>query len=211
VLDRASAVADFCREIATAAAQVDEMLALGKEQGFLAYVAKGDFFGGWVLVEKGRPAEGIASMAAALATLQANRDEDFVPLYLLRLATGHVRAGQASDALTLVCAELTRVATTGERLFEPELHRLEGEILLSMPRRDEAAALACFRRAIASAQKHDAKSWELRAAASLARLLAERKEREQACDALTPVYGWFTEGFDTADLKDAKALLDALG
>jgi class 3 adenylate cyclase/predicted ATPase len=209
--DRATAVADFCREITTATAQVDEMLALGREQGFLVYVAKGDFLRGRMLVEQGRPAEGIAPMGAALATLEANRDEDFVPLYLVQLATAHARAGQAAEGLSLVRRGLTRIEKTGERLFEAELHRLEGEILESSPIRDDAAALKCFRRAIAAAQEQGAKSWELRAATSLARLWRDQGRRAEARDLLAPVYGWFTEGFDTADLRDAKALLDELG
>jgi class 3 adenylate cyclase/predicted ATPase len=210
-LDRATGVADFCREIATATAHVDEMLALGREQGFLVYVAKGDFFRGWMSVEEGRAAEGIAPMGAALATLEANRDEDFVPLYLVQLATAHARAGQAAEALSLVRRGLTRIEKTGERLFEAELHRLKGEILMCLPIRDDAAALKCFDRAIATAQEQGAKSWELRAATSLARLWRDQGKVAKARDLLAPVYGWFTEGFDTADLQDAKALLDELG
>jgi predicted ATPase len=208
--DRATAVADFCREITTATAQVDQMLALGTEQGFLVYVAKGDFFRCRMLVEQGRPAKAIAPMGAALATLEANRDEDFVPLYLVQLATAHARAGHAAEGLNLVRRGLTRIEKTGERLFEAELHRLEGEILESSPIRDDAAALKCFRRAIAAAQKQGAKSWELRAATSLARLWRDQGKLADARDLLAPVYGWFTEGFETADLKDAKALLDEL-
>ena len=209
-LDRATAVADFCREIATATGQVDEMSALGQEQGFLVYVAKGDFLRGRMSVEDGRPAEGIAAMGMALATLRANRDEDFTPFYVLQLAAAHARTGQAAEALRLVRRGLTRVAKAGERLFEAELHRLEGKILVSLPTRDDDAALKCFRRALATARKQDAKFWQLRAATSLARLWAEQGERQKARDLLAPVYGWFTEGFDTADLKDAKALLDEL-
>jgi predicted ATPase len=112
--------------------------------------------------------------------------------------------------LRLVRRGLTRVAKAGERLFEAELHRLEGEILVSLPTRDAAAALKCFRRAVATAREQDARSWELRAATSLARWWAECGKRQEAREILAPVYGWFTEGFDTADLKDAKALLDEL-
>jgi class 3 adenylate cyclase/predicted ATPase len=209
-LDRATTIAAFRREITTEAERVDEMLALGKEKGFSAYAAKGDFFRGWMLVEEGRPTEGVASMWPALATLQANGDEDFVPLCLGQLAVAHARAGQLSEALTLVHSGLTRVATTGERLFEPELHRLEGEFLLSLQRRDDAAALRCFRRAIATAREQEARSWELRAATSFARLWRDQGKHARARDLLASIYGWFTEGFDTADLKDAKALLDEL-
>jgi predicted ATPase len=105
---------------------------------------------------------------------------------------------------------LDRVKTTGERLYEAELHRLMGEVLSSHPERDLAEAKACFRRAVEVAKEQGAKSLELRAATSLAGLWAEQGKRAQARDLLAPVYGWFTEGFDTADLKDAKALLDEL-
>jgi predicted ATPase len=110
-----------------------------------------------------------------------------------------------------VHSALIRATTTGERLFEPELYRLKGELLLSLPTRDDSAASRCLRRAIAIAQEQDAKSLELRAATSLARLCRDQGRRTEAHDELAPVYGWFTEGFDTADLKDAKALLEELG
>jgi predicted ATPase len=102
---------------------------------------------------------------------------------------------------------LAQVEGTGERWFEPELHRLRGELLVSIPDGDRAQAEACFRHAIATARQCHMRLWELRAATSLARLLAEPRE---ALALLAPVYDWFTEGFDTADLKDAKALLDEL-
>jgi predicted ATPase len=102
------------------------------------------------------------------------------------------------------------VQHTGERWFEAELHRLKGEVLLSLSKRDGAEAESSFKRAIQVARGHGAKMWELRAATSLARLWADQGRRADAHDLLAPVYGWFTEGFDAADLKDAKALLDEL-
>jgi predicted ATPase len=102
---------------------------------------------------------------------------------------------------------LDRVKRTGECWFEPELHRLRGEVLSALPGHDPVGAEACFQRAIAIAQGQSAKMFELRAAVSLARLWAEQGRRAEAHEMLAPVYGWFTEGFDTADLKDAKALL----
>src|SRR5262249_3538974 len=98
----------------------------------------------------------------------------------------------------------------GERWSEPEMHRLKGELLLQQHLDNQADAETCFQQAITIAQNQQAKSWELRATASLARLWQQRGKRQEAHDLLAPVYGWFTEGFDTADLKDAKALLDAL-
>jgi predicted ATPase len=105
---------------------------------------------------------------------------------------------------------LTAVETTKERLYEAEVHRTAGEIALSSPEPDAPKAEAYFERALAVARAQQAKSWELRAAASMARLWRDQGKRQQAHDLLAPVYGWFTEGFDTLDLKDAKALLEQL-
>jgi predicted ATPase len=105
---------------------------------------------------------------------------------------------------------LTLVDTTGERWYEPELYRLKGELLLQQSSDNQDEAENCFQQAITVAQNQQAKSFELRAATSLARLWQQPGKRQAARDLLAPVYGWFTEGWDTADLKEAKALLDAL-
>ena len=105
---------------------------------------------------------------------------------------------------------LAQVERTGERWYEAELRRIKGELVLSLPTPDQPAAEACFREAIEIALAQEAKSWELRAAMSLARLWAEQDQRRRAGHLLAPVYGWFTEGFATRDLKDARALLDQL-
>ena len=118
---------------------------------------------------------------------------------------GRPEAGQSAIAEALAFAE-----ESGERWWEAELHRLKGELLLAQSTENRAEAEACFHRALEVAQQQSAKAFELRAATSLARLWAEQGKRAEAHDLLAPVYGWFTEGFDTADLKDAKALLDEL-
>ena len=105
---------------------------------------------------------------------------------------------------------LASVETTGERWLEAEIHRVAGEIALASPKRDAVGAEAYFERALAIARAQQAKSWELRAATSLARLWREQHKRQQAHELLAPIYGWFSEGFDTLDLKQAKALLDEL-
>jgi predicted ATPase len=105
---------------------------------------------------------------------------------------------------------LERVDTTGERWYEPELYRLKGELLLQRSSDNTTESEACFQHAISIAQSKQAKSWELRATTSLARLWQQQGKRQEAYDLLAPVYTWFTEGFDTADLKDAKALLQVL-
>jgi predicted ATPase len=208
-LHRALTVFQLYRDVPAVAESVTAMLALGREQGFPIYVAAGTFNRGWLLVQRGFASEGVALMREELARLRANGDEDFLPYSLLLLAEAHGELGQTAMALGLADEALARVERTDERLFEAELHRLKGELMLLKPGADQAEAY--LRRAIDIARAQDAKLWELRAATSLARLWAEQGRHADAYYLLAPVYGWFTEGFDTPDLKDAKALLDKLG
>jgi predicted ATPase len=122
----------------------------------------------------------------------------------------HARVGEPARAAPRVGEALERIEKTGERWFEAEAYRIKGEVVLRFADPDQAEADRCFRRAIEVARNQGAKLWELRAATSLARLWTKQGKRAQARDLLAPVYAWFTEGFDTADLKDARALLDEL-
>ena len=122
----------------------------------------------------------------------------------------HAEIGQLNDAWRCIGEALTAVETTKEGLWEAEVHRTAGEIALMSAEPDAAKAQACFERALAAARQQQAKSWELRAATQLARLWHNQGEPQQARELLAPVYGWFTEGFNTRDLKEAKALLDEL-
>ena len=133
-----------------------------------------------------------------------------MPLYLSYLARAHAELGQFDDAWRCIGEAMTAVETTQEKWCEAEVHRVAGEIALMSPEPDAAKAEAYFERALAVARAQQAKSWELRAATSMARLWRDQGKRDAARDLLAPVYGWFTEGFDTLDLKEAKALLDAL-
>ena len=126
------------------------------------------------------------------------------------LARAHAELGQFDDAWRCIGEAMTAMETTKERWFEAEVHRIAGEIALMSPEPDAAKAEAYFERALAVARQQQAKSWELRAAMSMARLWRDQGKRQQARELLAPVYGWFTEGFDTLDLKEAKALLDEL-
>lgn len=126
------------------------------------------------------------------------------------MARAYAEAGQFDDAWRSIGEATTAVETTEERWCEAEIHRIAGEITLLSPERDIGKAEACFERALRLARKQQAKSWELRAATSLARLRRDQGKPRQAYDLLAPVFGWFTEGFDTLDLKGAKALLDDL-
>ena len=132
------------------------------------------------------------------------------PFYLSYLARAHAELGQFDDAWRYVGEAMTAVETTKERWFEAEIQRIAGEIALKSPVPDAAKAETYFERALAVARQQQAKSWELRAAMSMARLWRDQGKRHEARDLLAPVYGWFTEGFDTLDLKEAKALLDEL-
>jgi len=126
------------------------------------------------------------------------------------LVEAHLQTKQPEGGLRILEDAFSRVEPTGERMYESELYRLKGELLLLRDAGDAAKAEDSFRTALEIARGQGAKSWELRATTSLARLLAKQGKRDQARAMLAEIYGWFTEGFDTADLKDAKALLDEL-
>src|SRR5262249_4778293 len=132
----------------------------------------------------------------------------YAPTQLSHLATAYAKLGQFDDARRSIGEAITAMETSKETWFEAELNRIAGEIVLKAPETDAAKAEYYFERALAVARAQQAKSWELRAAMSLARLW---REPQQARELLAPVYGWFTEGFDTRDLKEAKALLEELG
>ncbi len=132
----------------------------------------------------------------------------YFPYGFAFLAEGLARQGDRTAALAALRQGLERACATGEHMWDAELHRLTGTVLLAENQLDEGQA--CLQQAIGIAQAQQAKSLELRAVANLARLWGEQGRRSEACDLLAPVYGWFTEGFDTADLKEAKALLEEL-
>jgi predicted ATPase len=127
------------------------------------------------------------------------------------LTQANIETGLLDDGLSALNEALAAADKREDRSGEPEIHRLKGELLLRQNHSNAAKALSCFQRAIEIARKQSAKSWELRATTSLARLLATQGRNDEARAMLTEIYGWFTEGFDTADLKDTKALLDELG
>jgi predicted ATPase len=132
----------------------------------------------------------------------------FMPWFLSNLARAHAELGQFDDAWHCIGEGLTAIETSKERWCEAEVNRMAGEITLMSPEPDAAKAEAYFEHALAVARQQQAKSWELRTAMSMARLWRDQGKRDEARDLLVPVYGWFTEGFDTLDLKEAKALLD---
>jgi predicted ATPase len=134
----------------------------------------------------------------------------FVPWHLSNLARAHAEVGQLNEALRCIGEALRTIETTKQRWCEAEVNRTAGEIALVSPLADIAKSETYFERALAVARQQQAKSWELRAAMSMARLWCDQGKRNEARDLLAPVYGWFTEGFDTLDLKEAKAQLNEL-
>ncbi len=172
------------------------------------WAARADLTRGWVLVKQGE-SEGIAMIRDALARLAANRFAAFRSLFGAMLAEACASVGQIDQALSAV-DEVLPFAQTEERYYEAELNRLRGEYLLMRDASNAAEAEQSFRAAIEIARAQQARSWELRATTSLARVLRDSNRRDEARTMLAEIYGWFTEGFDTADLKDAKALLDEL-
>jgi class 3 adenylate cyclase/predicted ATPase len=201
------------RDGETLVARSEELVALTAEQGFPHLLASGMFFRSWARLATGGVTEKVISeMRRALAMKQATGAEIKVPYFLGLLAEAHLKANKAREALRLVKTALARVNQTGERWFEAELYRLQGEALRRSPESDEteASAEACFRRALAVARDQGARLWELRATIGLAQIWRDHGKRQHAHDLLAPVYGWFTEGFDTLDLKQAKILLDEL-
>jgi predicted ATPase len=165
---------------------------------------------GWVLAVQGRSAEGIAQMRVGLSTLQATGAELAQPRLLAWLAEAYGHEGQAETGLRVVADALAVAHRTGERRDEAEISRIKGELLLRQAVPDVHQAEACFQQALAIARRQQAKSWELRAAMSLARLWQQQGKRAEARELLAEIYGWFSEGFDTADLQEAKAFLEAL-
>jgi predicted ATPase len=166
---------------------------------------------GWAQVAQGQDRQGLAQLRQGLAALRATGAALRLPYYLSLLAEACGHTGQAAEGLTLLAEALGRVHTAAEAWTEAELHRLKGELLLSWSADTHTEAEACLHQALAVARRQHAKAWELRAAMSLARLWQQQGKRAEAHELLAPVYEWFTEGFDTADLQEAKALLEELG
>ena len=195
----------------TAQECVDASIHLAMDQGFPHWRAHGLVLRGSTLVHQGQAKEGIEQITEGLRTYRATGAALGRPFFLALLAEAHGTMGRPEAGLTALAEALTLVDKTGERHYEAEIYRLKGELLLQRPSNNATEAETCFHHALDLARNQQAKSWELRAATSLARLWYQQGKRQEAHDLLAPVYHWFTEGFDTADLQEAKALLDALG
>jgi predicted ATPase len=199
------------REAAAVQAQADALLALATAQEFPLHVGYGTCWQGWALAMQGQSEVGLAQLRQGIAAVLATGQElsRSICLVLLAEAVGH--ACKVEEGLCLLTEALAAFAASGRGDTLAEAYRLQGTLLLCQATPDVAQAEACFQQALAIARRQQAKSWELRAAMSLSRLWQHQGKRAEAYDLLAPVYGWFSEGFDTADLREAKALLEELG
>ncbi len=191
--------------------RVEDAMALSIEHGIVQQHAAGIVMRGWLLADQGCAAEGIEQIRRGLEAREDIGAGAARPYFLALLAEAYEKAGQIEEGLSTLAEALIFVGTSGQRFYEAELYRLKGELLLrrSVPNASEAEA--CFQQALDIARHQQAKSWELRVAMSLSRLWQEQGKSDKARYLLAEIYDWFTEGFDTPDLKDAKALLDELG
>jgi predicted ATPase len=199
-----------CGNYSAANEQVIELVSLVEEKGAQFWKALGLSVRGCLLVLGGRPVDAIQMITSSITALRSTGSTLYWPLRLPYLATAYAEVGQFDDAWRCIDEAITAVETTNERWGEAEAHRTGGEIALLSPDPDAAKAQTYFERALQIARQQHAKSWELRAAISMARLRRDQGKRDEAREILAPVYGWFTEGFNTRDLKEAKTLLDAL-
>jgi predicted ATPase len=200
----------FRGDYAKAKAVVDELVVLADEKGTLIWKASGLSLQGILLALSGKPAEAIPMIISGRSMYESTGATLGLSWRSPHLSAAYAELGQFDDAWRCVNEAITAVEATKETWCEAESHRVAGEIALKSPEANAPNAQAHFERALAVARAQQAKSWELRAAMSMARLLRDQGKRDEARDQLAPVYGRFTEGFDTLDLKDAKALLDEL-
>ena len=200
----------YRREPEKAKEHAEATVRLATEQGVPFWRAVGTIFRGWALGIQGQVEAGVGQIREGLAAYQATGAVEANTCWLALLAEVYGRGGHMEEGLAAVAEALAFVDRTDERFYEAELHRLKGILLLQDSKDYHPEAASCFRKALHVARQQEAKSFELRTATSLARLWQQQGKANKARDLLAPVYDWFTEGFDTADLKDAKALLEEI-
>jgi predicted ATPase len=197
-------------DVASLRKAADSLIALSTEHGFAQWLTFGRILDSWIQLEQGRGEAAIPHFRHEIDEYRAMGNDLWVPCFLSLLASAYLRLGAADDGLAAVADALRTAEVTGAPLWDAEFLRLKGELLLA---RDAAAgpdAEIAFRQAIDLARQQSAKSWELRAAISLSRLWRRHGKRTEAARLLAEIYGWFTEGFDTTDLREARVLLDEL-
>ncbi|MDQ3829192.1 MAG: hypothetical protein M3361_07750, partial [Candidatus Tectomicrobia bacterium] len=197
----------FRREAPQTRTHAETAITIATDQEFPQYLAMATPLQGWALAESGQAEEGITRIHQGLAAYRATGATRDRPYYLALLAEVSAQVGQTTEGLEALAEALATLAQSGVRWWDAELYRLRGELLLQSPMVHPGEAEACFQRALDVARRQQAKSLELRAAMSLSHLWQRQGRRADARQFLAEIYGWFTEGFDTADLKEAKALL----
>ena len=197
-------------DYAAANAWVDQLIALADEKGSPYFKALGTAVRGWLFALTGRASDAVGAITSGITSLRSTGANLYEPMHLWHLAIAYAELGQPDDARRCIDDAIDKVKRSKEKWCEAEVNRIAGEVALKSPAPDTEKAEKYFDRALAVARQQQAKSWELRAAMSLARLWRDQGKVQQARELLAPVYGWFTEGFDTHDLKEAKALLEEL-
>jgi predicted ATPase/DNA-binding winged helix-turn-helix (wHTH) protein len=198
------------RDVPATLTWTEALIALSTEHGFEQYLSHARLLHGWALVVQGQAEEGLDQMRQSLTAYLATGAAIWRPYFLALLAEGYGQVGATDEGLRVLAEALAGVEKTGERVWEAELHRLTGELLLRQAVPDTPQAETCLHQALAVARQQQAKSLELRAAMSLSRLWQQQGKQDAARQLLTEVYSQFTEGFDTLDLQEAKALLELL-
>jgi len=206
----AAYVSQFCRDMPAVHRQAEAAVALATEKGFPFWGAAGTILRGWALVIQGQGEAGMAEVRQGIAAYRATGATLLVPYYCTVLADVAAHLGHTAEGLQALAEAHTLVEQHEERWWEAEIYRLRGVVLLRQPGTPQAEAEAWLQRALDVARRQEAKSLELRAAMSLSRLWQQQGKQAEARELLASVYGWFTEGFDTTDLQEAKALLEDL-
>jgi predicted ATPase len=199
-----------CGNYAIANAQLDEAITLANEKGAVFWKVGGMLVQGCLFAIAGKASDAVRAITSGLSAWHATGTTVWMPTYLSYLTRAYVELGQFDEASRCIEEAMIAVQTTSENWYEADLHRMAGEIALTSPKPDAVQAEANFERSLAVARQQQAKSWELRAAMSMARLWRSQGKVQQARELIAPVYGWFTEGLDTRDLKEAQALLEEL-
>jgi predicted ATPase len=200
----------YCGNYAAANAQVDELIALADARGAQYWKAQASAVQGSLFARTGKASDAVRAITSGITSLRSTGASLYEPWHLGHLAMAYAELDRPNDAWRCIDDAIDKVERSKEKWCEAEVHRIAGEVALKPLAPDTEKAEKYFDRALAVARQQQAKSWELRASMSLARLWRDQGKAQQARELLAPVYGWFTEGFDTRDLKEAKALLNEL-
>jgi predicted ATPase len=201
----------YCGYYAAGSEQLDEVVALADEKAFVFWKAAGMMRQGWLFALTGKPSNAVEMINSGITALRSTGAATLLlPWHLSHLAWAHATLRHHDETWRCIGEAITMIATTKEQWCEAEVYRVAGEIELMSPEAQAEKAETYFEHALAVARQQQAKSWELRGAMSMARLWRDQGKPDEGRELLAPVYGWFTEGFDTLDLKQAKALLEEL-